>query len=146
MTGHPKTGDELFGIMKSDFKYAEETYGVEIIAVCTDDGPDGKKARRLIKAWKCSIAVFECWAHQSSLMTGNYLAVKAPWMKDAKDALEVVKWFNNHGKALDLLRAQQSMIFAAVLRPLLPVVTRWTIHYCASVVSRDSNVPSRHVL
>ncbi|KAJ7258197.1 hypothetical protein C8J57DRAFT_1436836 [Mycena rebaudengoi] len=131
MTGHPKTGNELFGIMKSDFKYAEETYGVEIIAVCTDDGPDGKKARRLIKAWKCSIAVFECWAHQSSLMTGNYLAIKAPWMKDAKDALEVVKWFNNHGKALDLLRAQQSNDFLPPFFAFFfPVVTRWTIHYC----------------
>ncbi|KAJ7252919.1 ribonuclease H-like domain-containing protein [Mycena rebaudengoi] len=146
MTGHPKTGDELFEIMKSDFKYAEETYGVEIIAVCTDDfeimksdfkyaeetygveiiavctddGPDGKKARRLIKAWRCSIAVFECWAHQSSFMTGNYLAIKAPWMKDAKEALEVVKWFNNHGKALDLLRAQQSMILCRRPSPSSP--------------------------
>ncbi|KAJ7454143.1 ribonuclease H-like domain-containing protein [Mycena latifolia] len=130
MTGRPKTGDELFEIMKSDFLHAWETYRIEIIAVCTDDGPDGKKARRLIREWKCSITVFECWAHQSSLMTGNYLAIKAPWMKDAKDALEVVKWFNNYGKALDLLRAQQMLIFTVVLRLLLPVVTRWTIHYC----------------
>ncbi|KAJ7484268.1 ribonuclease H-like domain-containing protein, partial [Mycena latifolia] len=130
MTGRPKTGEELFEIMKSDFLYAWETYRVEIIAVCTDDGPDGKKARRLIREWKCSIAVFECWAHQSSLMTGNYLAIKAPCMKDVKDVLEVVKWFNNHGKALDLLRVQQMLIFTVVLRLLLPVVTRWTIHYC----------------
>ncbi|KAF7371828.1 hypothetical protein MVEN_00039600 [Mycena venus] len=130
MTGRPKTGDELFEIMKSDFEYAWNTYQVEIIAVCTDDGPDGKKARRLVHEWKPSIAVFCCWAHQSSLMTGNYLAIKAVWMADAKEALEVVKWFNNHGKALDLLTTQQTLVFSKVLRLILPVVTRWTIHYC----------------
>ncbi|KAJ7438058.1 hypothetical protein FB451DRAFT_1060604 [Mycena latifolia] len=130
MTGRPKTGNELFEIMKSDFEYAWNTYRVEIIAVCTDDGPDGKKARRLVVAWKPSIAVFECWAHQSSLMTGNYLAIKAVWMQDAKQALEVVKWFNNHGKALDLLRAQQMSIALTILHLLPPVVTRWTVHYC----------------
>ncbi|KAJ7167705.1 hypothetical protein C8R46DRAFT_812141, partial [Mycena filopes] len=64
MTGRPKTGDELFAIMKSDFEYAWNTYKVDVIAVCTDDGPDGKKARRLVREWKASIAVFECWAHQ----------------------------------------------------------------------------------
>ncbi|KAF7333128.1 hypothetical protein MVEN_02378300 [Mycena venus] len=130
MTGRPKTGDELFEIMKSDFEYAWNTYQVEIIAVCTDDGPDGKKARRLVHEWKPSIAVFCCWAHQSSLMTGNYLAIKAVWMADAKEALEVVKWFNNHGKTLDLLTSQQTLVFFKVLRLILPVVTRWTIHYC----------------
>ncbi|KAJ7702903.1 ribonuclease H-like domain-containing protein, partial [Mycena metata] len=130
MTGRPKTGDELFIIMKSDFEYAERTFAVTIIAVCTDDGPDGKKSRRLVKEWKPSIAVFECWAHQSSLMTGNYLAIKARWMGDAKEALIVVKWFNNHSKGLDLLRAQQRAIFGAILRLIIPVVTRWTAHYC----------------
>ncbi|KAJ7809917.1 ribonuclease H-like domain-containing protein [Mycena leptocephala] len=130
MTRRPKTGDELFEIMKSSFEYAWNIYKVEIIAVCTDDGPDGKKARHLIFEWKPSIAVFECWAHQSSLMTGNYLVIKAPWMTDAKESLEVVKWFNGHGKALNLLRAQQTLVFLSILRLILPVVTCWTIHYC----------------
>ncbi|KAJ7135463.1 ribonuclease H-like domain-containing protein [Mycena crocata] len=130
MTGRLKTGDELFEIMKSDFDYAWNTYKVEIIAVCTDDGPDGKKARRLVVAWRPSITVFECWAHQSSLITGNYLAIKAPWMEDVKRAMVVVKWFNNHGKALDLLRAQQMAILLVVLALILPDITRWTVHYC----------------
>ncbi|KAF8148553.1 hypothetical protein K438DRAFT_1989202 [Mycena galopus ATCC 62051] len=129
MTGRPKTGDELLEIMKSDFDYAWNTYQVEIIAVCTDDGPDGKKALHLIHKWKPSIAVFCCWAHQSSLMTSNYLVIKAVWIADAKEALEVVKWLNNHGKALDLLTAQQTLVFSKVLHLILPVVTRWTVHY-----------------
>ncbi|KAJ6460339.1 ribonuclease H-like domain-containing protein [Mycena sanguinolenta] len=41
MTVCPKTGDELYKIVIDDLAYAEETYGVDIIAVCTDDGPDG---------------------------------------------------------------------------------------------------------
>ncbi|KAJ7770862.1 hypothetical protein DFH07DRAFT_735223 [Mycena maculata] len=52
-------------------------------------------------------------------------------MKDTKQVLEVVKWFNNHGKALDLLRAQQKIIFLVVLHLILPVITRWTAHYCS---------------
>ncbi|KAJ7258258.1 hypothetical protein C8J57DRAFT_1073693 [Mycena rebaudengoi] len=40
MTGRPKTGNELFSIMKSDFEYTLTTYGVEIICICTDDGLD----------------------------------------------------------------------------------------------------------
>jgi hypothetical protein len=63
-------------------------------------------------------------------MNGNSLVIKAPWMTDAKESLEVVKWFNGHGKALDLLRAQQMLIFLSILRLMLPAVTRWTIHYC----------------
>ncbi|KAF8146096.1 ribonuclease H-like domain-containing protein [Mycena galopus ATCC 62051] len=118
-TGRPKTGDELFAIMKSDIEYAWNTYRVEIIAICTDDGPDGKKARRLIREWKGSIAVFECWAHQSNLMTGNYPAIKAVWMLDAKEALMVIKWFNHHGKALDMLRAHQLRSHYCSLRRLL---------------------------
>ncbi|KAJ6600708.1 hypothetical protein B0H10DRAFT_1958733 [Mycena sp. CBHHK59/15] len=144
MTGRPKTGDELFAIMKSDFEYAWNTYTVEIIAVCADDGPDGKKARRLVKGWKAAIAAFECWAHQSNLMTGNYLAIKVPWMKDAKVALAVVKWFNNHDKTLDLLRAQQMYIFLTTLHLILPVVTWWGRPFTIAVYaeSENSNVRS----
>ncbi|KAJ7231957.1 ribonuclease H-like domain-containing protein [Mycena rebaudengoi] len=131
MTGRPKTGDELFSIMKSDFQYAQDTYGVEIICACTDDGPDGKKARRLIKEQLPWIAAFECWAHQSSLITGNYLAIKAPWMNAAKLAVEIIKWFNNHGTALDLLRAAELTTFGRWLALILPVLTRWVSQYCA---------------
>jgi hypothetical protein len=131
MTGRPKTGDELFSIMKTDFEYALTTYGVEIICVCTDDGPDGKKSRRLIKEQLPWIAAFECWAHQSSLITGNYLALKTPWMQAAKQAVEVIKWFNNHGTALDLLRSQQLTTFGKILALIVAVLTRWVSQYCS---------------
>jgi hypothetical protein len=130
MTGRPKTGDELFELVKCALVFAKETYGVEVIAVCTD-GPDGKKMRRLVKEQMPSLAAFECWAHQSSLITGNYLAIKAPWMAAAKLAIEVIKWFNNHGTALDLLRAQQRLSFDKILPLILPIITRWVSQYCS---------------
>ncbi|KAJ7831948.1 hypothetical protein B0H14DRAFT_3463753 [Mycena olivaceomarginata] len=91
MTWRPKTGDELLRIVGSDIAYAEETYGVEVIAVCTDDGPEGKKMRRLVKEQSSWIAAFECWAHQAHLITGNYLAITAVWMQAAKQAIEIIK-------------------------------------------------------
>ncbi|KAF8960112.1 ribonuclease H-like domain-containing protein, partial [Flammula alnicola] len=132
MTGRPKTGDELFALIKDDILYTQNTYGVKVICVTTDDGPDGKKARRLIKEdLNLAIAVFECWAHQSSLMSGNYLAIKVPFMKAASKALEIIKWFNNHQKALDILRAEELTHLQHILALILPVITRWTAFYCA---------------
>ncbi|KAF8960686.1 ribonuclease H-like domain-containing protein, partial [Flammula alnicola] len=132
MTGRPKTGDELFELIKDDIIHTKNTYGVDIICVTTDDGPDGKKARRLIKEdLSLAIAAFECWAHQSSLMSGNYLGIKAPFMEAASKALEIIKWFNNHQKALDLLRAEELAHLKNILALILPVITRWTAFYCA---------------
>lgn len=131
MTGRPKTGDELFGLVKSDLTYAKETYGVEVIAVCTDDGPDGKKMRRLVKEQLAWLAAFECWAHQSSLITGNFLSIKVSWMDAAKLAIEIIKWFNHHGTALDLLRTQLQLTFGKILALILPVITRWVSQYCS---------------
>ncbi|KAK7002098.1 hypothetical protein R3P38DRAFT_2362704, partial [Favolaschia claudopus] len=131
MTGRPKTGDELFEIVKSDLVYAKETYGVETIAVVTDDGPDGKKMRRLVREEMPELATFECWAHQISLITGNFLGIKLPWMESVKLALEVIKWFNHHGVALDLLRGQQQLMSAKTLALILPIVTRWVSQYCS---------------
>ncbi|RXW18608.1 hypothetical protein EST38_g7244 [Candolleomyces aberdarensis] len=130
MTGRPKTGDELFSLVKDDFIHIRNTYGVEIISAVTDDGPDGKKMRRLIKEDpELPMGVFECWAHQSNLMTGNYLGVKADFMEAAGKATDIIKWFNNHQKALDLLRNQQNLVLGKVLALIMACSTRWTSQY-----------------
>ncbi|KAJ7746992.1 ribonuclease H-like domain-containing protein [Mycena metata] len=131
MTGRPKTGDELYGLVQEDIKYAQETYDVEVIAVCTDDGPDGKKMRRLTKERSPWIAVFECWGHQAHLITGDYLKIKAPWMAAAKLANEIIKFFNHHQFPLDLLRAQEMLTLGHFLALLLPVLTQWLSQYCS---------------
>ncbi|KAJ7832419.1 hypothetical protein B0H14DRAFT_3463435 [Mycena olivaceomarginata] len=118
-------------IVTSDIAYAQETYGVEVIAVCTDDGPDGKKMRRLIKELTPWIATFECWAHQVHLICSNYLAIKASWMDAAKLAMDVIKFFNHHQTPLDLLRAQEQVTLGHYLALLSPGATRWGSNYCS---------------
>jgi hypothetical protein len=43
VTRDPKTGDHLLKLVLEDLALMERLYGVQVIAWCTDDGPDGKK-------------------------------------------------------------------------------------------------------
>lgn len=110
----------------------ESKYGVKIIAWCTDDGPDGKKMRRLLQAqfpWPITLL---CWAHQINLVVGDALSIRRSVTEDINHALEVIKWFNNHGTALELLCQEQVLTFAGSFWSLiLAVITRWTAHYLA---------------
>ncbi|KAI9058295.1 hypothetical protein FKP32DRAFT_1549847, partial [Trametes sanguinea] len=141
MTGEPKTGDRMFELIKSDIATMERDYQVDVIGWCTDDGPDGKKARRLLFETFAYLIVLVCWAHQINLIVGDLLGLA--WIAAViRDAVEVVKWFNSHGVALELLKAEQK-----VSRPnaqpyalIRPVQTRWTSHYLAAerlVLLRD---------
>ena len=128
MSGRPKTGAEHFEVIKADIEYIKTTYGAFPNAWVTDDGPDGKKARREgEKLWNWMIFVL-CWAHQINLLVGDYL-VLADYRTLITQALDVIKWFNNHEGALTLLRLEQTT--ARPLNLLLPVLTRWTTHYHA---------------
>ena len=133
MNGRPKTGDEHLEVIKADMTYMEETYKVKTIAWVTDDGPDGKRARSLLQKLYTWIIVLLCWAHQCNLLVGDYLTL-GHYRNAVNNALEVVKWFNNHGAALDLLRNEQLTTYPDRSRPLvliLPVLTRWTSHFHA---------------
>lgn len=130
MMGRDKTGDELLKIVKEDITYAQTTYGVKVISVVTDDSPDGKKMWQLIKAKKeMGVATLECWAHQASLITGNYLSIQEEWMKASFQAHDIIKWFNNHSKALALLQKHQTDVSGRPLALLLPVPTQWTSQF-----------------
>ena len=77
MTGRPKTGKEHLEVIKSDITYMEATYGVKTVAWVTDDGPDGKGARTLLrKLWPWMIILL-CWAHQCNLLIGDYLLLNS---------------------------------------------------------------------
>lgn len=134
MTGEPKTGDRLVELIKSDIQYIFDIFGVEIIAWACDDGPDGKKARRLIFEFLPAIIAIVCWAHQVNLIVGDYLK-RSGYLQTINHALDVIKWFNNHSTALDLFRKEQLSTYSEVrlyaLSLILPVVTRWTAHYLA---------------
>ena len=44
----PKTGEALLNLVVEDIKWSEETYGVTVIAACSDDGGDARKMQRLL--------------------------------------------------------------------------------------------------
>ena len=132
MTGRPKTGDEMFKIICEEISYIKEKYNVRAIGWVTDDGPDGKKARRLAAEdpLLAYLILLVCWAHQINLVFGDMLGI--PWVSHTmRDAVEIVTWFNSHGVALELLREEQriSRPEATPLALLRPVQTRWTSHF-----------------
>ena len=130
MSGKPKTGDQLLEIVESHIQYIYDKFGVVVIAWCTDDGPDGKKMRRLLGAKYWWLITLLCWAHQINLVVGDFLNLKVDFRRIITRALDVVKWFNSHGQALDKLRIEQIITYDSKSWALiLPVITRWTAHY-----------------
>ncbi|KAF8153088.1 ribonuclease H-like domain-containing protein [Crassisporium funariophilum] len=104
-----------------------------VIAWCTNDGPDGKKMRRLLQQQYPWIMVFVCWAHQINLVVGDFLNMKSDLLFIIAQCLEVIKWFNNHGTALALLKNEMKFTYEGKIWSLvLPVITRWTAHYLSS--------------
>ncbi|CDO72497.1 hypothetical protein BN946_scf184980.g38 [Trametes cinnabarina] len=128
MTGLPKTGEQHATIIKEDMVRMRDKFGVHPIAWVTDDGPDGKGARNLLRKLLPWLMTFLCWGHQSNLLAGDYLVF--PAYKDTVDAaIEVVRWFNNHGAALDLLNEAQLFTYKRVLSLIHPALTRWTTNF-----------------
>ncbi|KAM6491660.1 hypothetical protein JOM56_012904, partial [Amanita muscaria] len=60
----PKTGEALLQLVVEDIKWSEETYGLTVIAACSDDGGDARKMRRLLLALMPWLIIILCWAHQ----------------------------------------------------------------------------------
>jgi len=132
VTREAKTGEQLLKHVLEDKKLMEEKYGVVLIGWCTDNGPDGKKMRRLLQDLFSWLIVILCWAHQINLVVGDFLVIRCTVTEDINRALEVIKWFNNHGTALALLQTEQALTFQGSFWALiLPAITRWTAHYLA---------------
>ncbi|GBE85739.1 hypothetical protein SCP_0802610 [Sparassis crispa] len=65
------------------------------------------------------------------LMLGDYYKHN-PQVKTVVDAaLKVIKWFNNHSFALGVLNEEQQLMYHKILALILPVITRWTSHFCS---------------
>ncbi|KAF8964937.1 hypothetical protein BDZ97DRAFT_2001757 [Flammula alnicola] len=92
VTRDPKTGDHLLKLVLEDLALMEKLYGVQA-------------------QFPWLIALL-CWAHQINLIVGDVLGVRGSVTDDINHALEVVKWFNNHGTALELLRQEQVLTFS----------------------------------
>ncbi|KAH9953388.1 ribonuclease H-like domain-containing protein [Lactifluus volemus] len=114
----PKTGDWLYELTRDDISYMQNTFGIQVIAYCTDDGPDGKKMCWLLYEALIEIIVLVCWAHQVNLMVGDYLKANP----DLKDTVN---------KALELMSKQLigKPPGTHALALFLLVVTRWLAYY-----------------
>ncbi|KAF9471055.1 hypothetical protein BDN70DRAFT_939231 [Pholiota conissans] len=113
VTRDPKTGDVLFKLVLWDIKTRK------------------KKMRRLLLAHSPWLITLPCWAHQINLV-GDMFNIRRETTEDINLALEIVKWFNNHGTALELLRQEQLHSFDGKFFALiLPALMRWIHHYLA---------------
>ena len=125
----PKTGEALLSLVVEDIKWSEMTYGLTVIAACSDDGGDARKMRRLLLVLMPWLIIVLCWAHQINLVVGDYLSLKLPFQDCVPKALNMIKWMNNHSCALGLFRQEQLYTYQKILALILPVITRWTAHY-----------------
>ncbi|KZT64718.1 hypothetical protein DAEQUDRAFT_769439 [Daedalea quercina L-15889] len=65
-----------------------------------------------------------------NLVTSDLFKGAADLFKDLlDDALEIIKWFNNHTWALGMLKDTMATKIGKVLCLILPVITHWTSHY-----------------
>jgi hypothetical protein len=85
--------------------------------------------RRLLLGLMPWLIIIVCWAHQINLIVGDYLGLRVDFLSCVPKALQVVKWMNNHSRALGLFCREQLQTFNKTLSLILPVITRWTAHY-----------------
>jgi hypothetical protein len=69
------------------------------------------------------------------------------FLRSASDAVEVIKWFNNHSVPLGMLRRQQLINGATQpLALILAVITRWTTHYLSMQRLLQVSKPLRNLV
>ncbi|PIL30398.1 hypothetical protein GSI_07584 [Ganoderma sinense ZZ0214-1] len=128
----PKTAETLLTIVEAEIEFCEHVLDLIIAAWCTDGGGDCAKMRRLLQKKYPHLATPHCWAHQVRLVLGSYLKSKTPSVATIELMLEAIKWFNNHSRALGLLKEEQRARLPGgegkVLALLRPCETRWTAH------------------
>ena len=129
ISAQPKTGEALLQLVIEDIKWSEETYGLTVIGVCSDDGGDAHKMRRLLLVSMPWLIIILWWAHQINLIVGDYLTLKLTFQDCVPKALRVIKWMNTHSPALGLFRQEQLCTYQKFFSLILPVLTRWTAHY-----------------
>ncbi|KAL6303689.1 ribonuclease H-like domain-containing protein, partial [Sparassis latifolia] len=126
-----KTGANLFIHMEEEYRYITNTLKLEFIGLCSDAGSNERKGHILFLQKYPWALVADCWSHQICLMLGDYYKHN-PQVKTVVDAaLEVIKWFNNHLFALGVLNEEQQLMYHKILALILPVITRWTSHFCS---------------
>ena len=122
VSAQPKTGETLLNLVVEDIKWSEETYGIQVIAACSDNGGDARWMRHLLLGLMPWLIIILCWAHQINLIIGDYLTLRLPFQGCVPQALAVIKWMNNHSHALELFRQEQVATFQKALALILLVI------------------------
>ncbi|KZT67494.1 hypothetical protein DAEQUDRAFT_673065, partial [Daedalea quercina L-15889] len=132
ITKEQKNAENLLEIVLSQIKYFTKVLQVTVVAWCTDASGDGSKMCRLLVQRLPRIFVVDCWAHQINLVVGDIFKAASIQFKELlDDALEIIKWFNNHTRALGMLKDTMIVKLGKALCLILPVITHWTSHYLA---------------
>ena len=129
VSAHAKTGEALLALVVEDIKWIEETYGLLVIAACSDDGGDACKMHWLLLIIMPWLIIILYWVHQINLIVSDYLFLKLPFQDCIPKALIVIKWMNNHSHALELFCQEQLCTYQKFWALILPVLTWWTAHY-----------------
>jgi hypothetical protein len=138
-----KSGEALLKLVVDDMQWSQAMFLFVIIALCSDDGGDARKMRRLLLALMPWLIVIVCWAHQVNLIVGDYLGLRMDFLVCVPKALVVIKWMNNHSRALGIFRREQLQTFNKILSLILPVITRWTAHYLSLRRLLEVEVPMK---
>ena len=132
VSAEAKNAHNLLPHVIEDIEYVEREYRVTVIAWCTDAADDAKKMRNdLVKQMPWLISL-DCAAHQVNLVVGDLFKLKSTYLTTIDTAVEVIKWFDNHSRALGLLRKEQLVTYSKVLALIHPVIPRWTCHFLSS--------------
>lgn len=136
--------------MQEEYSYMTKDLQLDIVGFCGDASGDERSARTKMRIIHPYLLFGECWAHQVSCLTiycihisslysssqiqlivGDYISAN-PDTADAIDAaLLVIKWFTHHSYALGILNQEQLTLATIALAFIVPIITRWTAHYCS---------------
>ncbi|KZV66326.1 hypothetical protein PENSPDRAFT_637149 [Peniophora sp. CONT] len=125
MSGLPKTGDELLRIAAEVKKGAVEAFGVVNIGHCTDDGPDGKKMRRVAAVLFSDQIFTYCWAHQTECVVKDVIKASPEHRELIQQAKDLAKYVRNHDRPRAALRRATFEQFGQEYNLITPSSTRW---------------------
>ncbi|KAI0309443.1 ribonuclease H-like domain-containing protein, partial [Amylostereum chailletii] len=147
VTSERKDATNLLKIVEEEIRFFVNVLRIIVVAWCTDASGESAKMRRMLRDKMPWIFVIDCWAHQMNLVVGDiFKTIGTSFASVVDDALDIVKWFNNHTLALGLLKDIQFTQLKKVLCLILPVITRWTTHYQAVRRLLELQTPLRTLL
>ncbi|KAG9080203.1 hypothetical protein FRC06_006949 [Ceratobasidium sp. 370] len=136
-----KIAENLLQIVLEEIKYLEEELGVALVAWCSDASGESRAMRQHLFDLRPHLITLDCYSHQINLVVGDFFKHNKDAAHTADDASKVIKWFWNHSFVLGLLHKCQQDELGKILALILPVLTRWTAHYCSAAHLLDIAKP-----